>query len=198
MNKQSYISKILLAIIPAILVLGYFQRYLNLIPQYFIETSIFAKELDLKKKPLSIEIEQLTLISTSVIDEIASLNVPQWQVDNVKSYLSRRSAPLASEAKFLVQAANYYKIDYRLVAAISIIESSGGKHTYRPYNAWGWGGADNAFVFKSWKHAIATVSLGLSRYYAGGATTPELIAPRYNPHTPREWSRKVTYVMGQM
>jgi hypothetical protein len=198
MNNKSYITNILLAIIPLLLVVGYFERYLNLLPQYFVSQTVFADNELTSQKPLNIQLQELDHIPTTIIDEISNLAVPSWKVSRVYTYLAGRGAPLASEAKYLVQAAAYYKIDYRLVASISIIESSGGLHTYRPYNAWGWGGADNAFVFKSWKDSITTVTRGLSRYYASGAVTPAQIAPRYNPHTPNEWSRKVSYVMEQM
>lgn len=186
-----------MAIIPLLLFAGYFERYISMMPQYFSINQLYASN-EYKPKQLGIEVESLKKISVSLIDTISQLNVPEGKVLSVKNYLSSRGAPLASEAKYLVQAAQYYNIDYRIVAAISIVESSGGKHTYRPYNAWGWGGSENAFTFKSWKQSITTVSSGISKYYAGGATTPALIAPRYNPHTPNEWSRKVAFVMEQM
>lgn len=135
---------------------------------------------------------------SQVSKKLESLNVDQQKVNKVRAYLAGRRSPLAAKAEYLVKMAEEFGIDYRLVAAISIIESSGGIHTYRPYNAWGWGGAAGAFTFKNWEEAIYTVSRGLSRYYAAGLTTPRLIAPRYNPHTPGEWSRKVEYVMSQM
>jgi len=61
-------------------------------------------------------------------------------------------------------------------------------------NAWGWGRMN----FESWEDGIATVSKGLSKYYARGATTPALIAPSYCPPNADNWSRKVQYVMNQI
>lgn len=116
----------------------------------------------------------------------------------IRSFFTKRNSPLAEEADFLVLMANKYQIDYRIVSAISIIESSGGTKLYRNYNAWGWGGA-KGFHFDSWEHSIYVVSKGLGEnYYARGANTPELIAPAYNPHTPNEWSAKVRMVMNQI
>jgi hypothetical protein len=197
-NNKSYITNILLAIIPLILVVGYFERYLNLIPQYFFSDTVFASSETIEKKSTQVQLKELETIPTTLIDKISSVNVPEWKVSRVRSFLKNRGAPLATKARYLVQAAQYYGIDYRLVASISIIESSGGKNTYRPYNAWGWGGAENAFTFKSWEDSITTVSRGLAGYYAGGAVTPTQIAPTYNPHTPKEWARKVTFIMAQM
>ena len=119
------------------------------------------------------------------------------KVQNIKTYMSRRNSPLSEKADYIVIMANKFNIDYRLLPAISIIESSGGTKLYRPYNAWGWGGS-KGFTFENWEHSIYVVSNGLGRYYARGAVTPEQIAPAYNPHTPNEWSAKVKMVMNQI
>jgi hypothetical protein len=113
------------------------------------------------------------------------------KVSNIESYFIKRDAPLAKYAEEFVKAAEHYNIDYRLVAAISIIESSGGKHTFKPYNAWGWGKSG----FESWKDGIWSVSEGLAKYYASGRTTPQSIAPSYCPPSADAWARKVSYVM---
>jgi hypothetical protein len=114
------------------------------------------------------------------------------KVSKIKKYLEGRGAPLAKYSEEFVKAADHYGIDYRLVAAISIIESSGGKHNFRPHNAWGWGKSG----FDSWEDGIWAVSKGLGKYYARGATTPQTIAPSYCPPNAVAWARKVSYVMG--
>ena len=119
------------------------------------------------------------------------------KVENIRMYMGKRNSPLAEEAEYIVMIANKYDIDYRLVPAISIIESGGGVKLYRKYNAWGWGGA-KGFTFENWEHSIYVVSRGLRGYYNLGLDTPEKMAPRYNPHTPNEWSGKVRMVMNQI
>jgi|GEM_PF-1716964 len=119
------------------------------------------------------------------------------KVENIQNYMNRRNSPLKDEARYIVIMANKFEIDYRLVPAISIIESSGGLRLYRRYNAWGWGGS-NGFTFENWEHSIYVVSKGLSGYYSMGLNTPERMAPRYNPHTPNEWGAKVRMVMNQI
>lgn len=197
MFSKSYTTKLLLAIIPVILITGYFERFIYLLPQYFSKSEVYATNSELRYDN-NVELPEFKTIPVSLIEKIKGISVETSKVNSVKSYLSQRNSPLASKAKFLVQSAKYFGIDYRLVAAISIIESSGGIHTYRPYNAWGWGGAEAAFTFKNWEEAIVTVSRGLGGYYARGADTPREIAPTYNPHTPNEWSSKVTHVMALM
>lgn len=168
---------------------------------FFIETNnttaVFAAETIREVQTQSITPNEL--VDYQVISKkLEMMDVDQKKVKKVRNYLAGRGAPLASKAEYLVKTADQFGIDYRLVAAISIIESGGGKYAYRPYNAWGWGGAMNPYTFSSWEEAIYTVSRGLSRYYASGRVTPQQIAPRYNPHTPNEWSRKVEFVMSQM
>jgi hypothetical protein len=120
------------------------------------------------------------------------------KVENIRKFMARRNAPLAEQAEFCVLMANKFDLDYRLVPAISIIESSGGKYLYRPYNAWGWGGS-RGFTFESWEDSIYTVTRGISRGYKDrGAVTPQQMAPTYNPHTPNEWGAKVASTMEQI
>lgn len=122
------------------------------------------------------------------------LTIDPKQIEQVRKYLSDRNAPLAEYADMLVTAAYEYDIDYRLVAAISVIESGGGKNCFRPYNAWGWG----KISFESWKDGIYTVTKGLSIYYSNGANTPALIAPSYCPPNAVKWATNVQYVMNQI
>lgn len=127
-------------------------------------------------------------------ENISKEEIPDKRVIKVKNYLSKRNAPLAKYAKELVSYADKYKIDYRLVAAISVIESNGGKDTFRPYNAWGWGKSG----FKNWIEGIAIVSKGLAKYYSRGLNTPKLISTYYCPPSATDWARKVQYVMNQI
>lgn len=113
------------------------------------------------------------------------------KVNNIRSYLSKKNSPLAEYAEEFVKASEEYGIDYRLVAAISIIESGGGKHCFKPYNAWGWGKSG----FSSWKDGIWEVSKGLSKYYADGLDLPREIGYRYCPPNAVKWSDNVSHVM---
>ena len=138
------------------------------------------------------EIEEVVI--EDEIDPELVIDPNSKKIENVKDYLSKRNSPLAEYAEVLVTAADEYGIDYRLVVAISIIESGGGKNCFRPHNAWGWG----KMTFESWEEGIYTVSKGLGKYYANGATTPALIAPSYCPPHATKWAYNVQYVMNQI
>ncbi|MCX6783475.1 MAG: hypothetical protein NT141_00150 [candidate division WWE3 bacterium] len=118
-------------------------------------------------------------------------------------YLTSQGAPLAGYGKTLVDAADKYGLDWRLVAAIAMQESNAGKVMPRDsYNAWGWAiytGKNSGFNFDSWEHAIETVSRGLAVYRDRyGLITPEEIMTRYNPDSTAaggSWARAVSYFM---
>lgn len=142
----------------------------------------------------SIEIEE-----NIIVKEYQVVTVPQYvpdtqKVENIRRYLAGRNSPLAKYAEEFVKAADHYEIDYRIVAAISVIESGAGKHNFRPHNAWGWG----KMTFENWTEGIWTVSGGISRYYARGMTTPQLMAPRYCPPNAVNWANNVSFVMNQI
>lgn len=113
------------------------------------------------------------------------------RVHKIRKYLESRNSPLAPHAEEFVKAADHYGIDYRIVAAISIIESGGGKKCFKPHNAWGWGKSG----FSSWSEGIWEVSKGISKYYSKGMTTPRLISYSYCPPSSDAWAGKVQGVM---
>jgi len=141
---------------------------------------------------------QVSAVSTEYISvdsaEITINEVADIRVAKIKAYLSQRAAPLADYAKEFVAAADTYGIDYNIVAAISVIESEGGKHTFKPYNGWGWGKSG----FSSWEEGIWTVSKGISKYYAKGMTTPKSISYSYCPPSASHWATKVQGVMNKI
>ena len=116
------------------------------------------------------------------------------KVRNVREYLEGRNSPLAQYAEVFVEAADYYEIDYRIIAAISVIESGGGKHNFRPHNAWGWG----KMTFSNWEEGIWTVSEGIGGYYNRGLTTPQLISTYYCPPNAQRWAQNVQLVMNEI
>lgn len=137
-------------------------------------------------------IQETILIDSASISTIDLEN--ERKINNIRRFLEKRNSPLAQYANEFVLAANHYGIDYRLVAAISIIESSGGLHNFKPYNAWGWGKSG----FDNWIDGIWSVSKGLSNYYARGLDTPLEIGRVYCPPSSSSWSSKVSYVMNQI
>ncbi len=89
------------------------------------------------------------------------------RVKILSNFLKQYDSPLAPYAGDFVQMADKYNLDWKLVAAISGVESTFGKEIPPySYNAWGWGVyGDNVIRFKSWDEGIATISQGLRERY---------------------------------
>ena len=124
---------------------------------------------------------------------VAKSNIPE--VLKIKNYLTKRGASLAGSAEIFVAVAKEYNLPYNLMPAISVIESGGGKATYRPYNYAGLGGQSNAMTFANWEEAIRKHAQILRKgYFDKGADTPEEIEKYYCYQCPT-WGEKVTGVM---
>lgn len=93
------------------------------------------------------------------------------RAERIDAYFTQRKMPLAGYGKIFVEEADKNGIDWRLMPAISIKESSGGLHMCQ-YNPFGWGSCK--VVFNSLEEAIRTLAVNLggnnprtSPYYKG-------------------------------
>ncbi len=98
------------------------------------------------------------------------------RAQKLQAYLASYNSPLSDQAGFFVSEADRLNLDWKLVAAISGVESTFGKQIPPgSYNAWGWGvftGALDGIHFSGWKDGITQVSEGLAKNYFGrGAKT---------------------------
>lgn len=109
-------------------------------------------------------------------------------------FLKEKGSPLSEFSDAFIDAADLWGIDWRLLPAITGLESSFGKRMISgTYNAYGWGGGYLSFY--SWNHSINHVSQQLSEaYYARGLDTPAKIGPVYAPPTPT-WGRRIASIM---
>lgn len=82
------------------------------------------------------------------------------------AYFAKRDMPLAGYGEEFVAAADKYNLDWRLVAAIGVRESSGGKRLMNN-NPFGWGSAK--IPFKDFSEAIVEVTKHLAGEYPGTA-----------------------------
>lgn len=120
----------------------------------------------------------------------------------LKDYLAKHKSPLEGHAQDFIDAADFYGVDWKLVPAISGVESTFGKHTPGSfesqsvsYNGWGWGVyGTQALYFKSWRHGIFTVTAGLKHdYISRGLTDPYSMNKRYASSP--TWGSKVDFFM---
>ncbi|MBP6979660.1 glucosaminidase domain-containing protein [Candidatus Curtissbacteria bacterium] len=142
-----------------------------------VESSVKVVATESPYRMFSALPEQVELISNSIESEDArSLIITNW--------LTAYKAPLAPYGDVFVKAADKYGLDWRLLPAISMKESGGGRAIpVDSYNAWGWGiYGDQVLRFDSWEDGIYGVAAGLKKSYLDqGLTTPEQIMAKYTP-----------------
>lgn len=120
-----------------------------------------------------------------------------YRVYTLRKFLSQFDSPLTPYSSEFIKEADFYGIDYRLVPAISGVESTFGKHIpVNSYNAYGWVNGD--YSFKSWSDSIQIVSKTLKdNYIDKGAVSIARIAKIYAPPS-TTWGSKVTYFVSKI
>lgn len=120
----------------------------------------------------------------------------------IKQYLIRYKSPLLGLENYMVQKADEYGLDYRLIPAIAQQESNLCKIIPpETYNCWGWGiHSRGTLGFNSYEEAIDTVMKGLkTEYIDKGYTTPDTIWTKYTPGSPDgAWAKGVNQFMAAM
>lgn len=125
-------------------------------------------------------------------------NEVDFIVDNrqeiLRDYLEKFNSPLADYADEFIYSADAFGLDWRLLPAITGVESTYGKFIPKnSYNAYGWN--NGVYKFKSWPDSIWYVSKALKENYLDrGANTVDKIARIYAPPSPT-WTAKVKSIM---
>jgi len=117
-----------------------------------------------------------------------------YREEILKNFLEGYNSPLAPYSKVFISLADEYDLDWRLVPAITGVESTFGKRIpFNSYNAYGW--ANGAYSFESWEESIEVVSRTLrERYIDKGADSVSEIARIYAPPS-STWAGKVKFFM---
>ena len=116
----------------------------------------------------------------------------------LQDYLETHNSPLAPYASHFIERADYYGLpDWRLVPAITGVESTFGKAIPKnSYNAYGW--ANGAYSFDSWEESIDHVTRTLkTKYFDRGANTVEKIGRIYAPPS-KTWAGNVHFFMDKI
>lgn len=119
------------------------------------------------------------------------------RIAKLHGFLEFYNSPLSDYASVFIKAADKYNIDWKLVPAISGVESTFGKAIpYNSYNAYGWAGGE--YYFNSWEDSLEIVSRSLrANYYNRGLDSVEKISPVYCPPN-KSWGAKVQYFMDKL
>lgn len=119
----------------------------------------------------------------------------------IRQYMAYYNSPLEPYAGKIVEAADKYGLDYRLITAIAQQESNLCKIIPEgSYNCWGWGiHSKGSLGFSSFEEGIEIVSKGLKEEYIDkGYTNPDEIMTKYTPLSNGSWALGVNKFMSEM
>ncbi len=122
----------------------------------------------------------------------------------LKKFLKSYNSPLENLSDYIVFQADKYSIDYRLIPAIAMQESTGCKFIPdNSYNCWGYGiYGDKILRFGNYEEGIERVSKGLRQdYYDHGLDTPQQIMAKYTPPSISlggPWAQGVYYFFNEI
>lgn len=143
--------------------------------------------------PASLDIKQL--VGKEGITEVKKIDKKALILTK---YLERYHSPMKYHAQDLIDAANRYDLDWKLLPAIAGVESTFGKHIPGGYNAYGWGVyGTNRIYFKSWRDGMFTVAKGLKENYVNRDLTNPYVMNRIYASSPT-WGGRVSYFMNDL
>ena len=122
----------------------------------------------------------------------------------IEDFFKEHKTPLANYGADFVSVADKYKLDYRLLPAIAMQESNGGKKVIDDSNnPFGYGIYGNLVIkFSSWEEGIEKVGRALREdYFNLGLTTPETIMAKYTPPSLEKegaWAKAVSSFMEEL
>jgi hypothetical protein len=127
--------------------------------------------------------------------------VDDGRIERVRQFFKRYNSPLEPYAADIVNAADEYGLDFRLLPAIAMQESGLCKTIPDDsHNCWGFGIYGSKVTrFSDYPEAIDTVTRTLAtKYKSKGLVTPEEIMTMYTPSSNGSWAFSVNYFMNQL
>ena len=131
----------------------------------------------------------------------AEITESDGRIEKIRQFLARYGSPLEPYAADIVEAADQFGLDYRLVPSIAMQESNLCKKIPdNSYNCWGYGiYGKQVKHFKDFKDGIYTVTEGLSKNYKkNGLVTPNQIMSVYTPSSNGSWAFGVNHFMAEL
>lgn len=123
------------------------------------------------------------------------------KAEKIRQFLARYNSPLEPYAVDIVNAAEEYGLDHRLIPAIAMQESTLCKKIpVGSNNCWGFGIYGSKVTrFADYKEGIYTVTKALAtRYKGNGLVTPDQIMTMYTPSSNGSWAKGVNHVVSQL
>jgi len=131
------------------------------------------------------------------IEEVTS----QAKINALQEFFGKYRSPLTTYAEEIVDAADRYGLDYRLLPAIAMQESTLCRRAPKDSNnCWGFGiYGGKVKRFSDFSQAIEAVSKTLAQeYHNKGLREPIQIMTKYTPANTKDCAQNVSYVMGRI
>ncbi len=144
---------------------------------------------------------------TAIVEDNTSIDA-EYRAELIDTYFESKKLPIAGFGKEFVEAADKYEIDWRLLPALAMRESTGGKFACggklsAEWNPWGWNSCKGK-GFESMEKSIDTLAQHLSgnhertsRYYKDKDT--KAILQTYNPPSVvPTYAKEVMHIMSDI
>ena len=173
-----------------------------MLKQFYKVSAVFALVpfMAIPSTVLTLNIGSLTNSPVTKV-EVSADDLRAQKAKEINTYFKERSMPMAGTGMTFVLVAEKYGLDYRLLPAIAVRESSGGKAACG-YNAFGWGSC-KLHNFNSYEQAIDALGKNLgganaktARYYAGKTNLEKLYY--YNGTVVPEYPSEVLAIMNNI
>ena len=191
------------------------KKRLALLASFFLVTPAFIFLLVFYQTSLNKpkNVDQVVVLGVSDVEASFedAINLPEEtivyiyerddRIELLKDFFAKYNSPLVAHAADIVAAADKYDLDYRLLPAIAMQESTLCLKAPKGLNnCWGFGiyGAKKT-AFDNYETAIEIVSKTLSeKYHAKGLIEPADIMTKYTPSNDGEWADNVSFVMNSI
>jgi len=160
----------------------------------FLASVVYAKtEKDIRIAIILEELENIEFDDSELkyAEFFNDAAIKDKRIAVLKAFLRQHDSPLYDQAEFLVKVSDEYDLDYRLLPAIAMQESTACKAIpVNSYNCWGWGIYGTTVTrFSSYEEGIETVARGLkTNYIDRGLKTPAEIMRKYTPSSSGSWA----------
>lgn len=158
-----------------------------------------APKIVFLQKQNNIALSPFAFNFNQVVDEGAQIR--QLKADAINAYFHERDMPLYGMGMKMVEEAEKNNLDWRIIAAIAVRESTGGKFKCKKAenNPFGW--ASCKVGFDSNEEAIETIALNLggnnpntAKYYEG-KTTKQILRAYNPPYVVPRYVQQVMFIM---
>lgn len=179
--------------------------FFALTPAVLIFSLIYLNYLSYQKNP-SVNFSSAQPAYAALPNEqgavLENIEEEDSRIASVREFFAKYKSPLEPFAQNVVEAADKYALDYRLIPAIAMQESNLCKRTPKDsYNCWGFGIYGKKITrFDNYEQAIEAVTKTLAEEYKEnrGLATPSEIMTRYTPSNNGAWANSVTFFMNQL